>query len=66
VRTALFPSPSGKGRGEGPIEPGRVHAGTTLPYAHVKSALGVIGFGSLQVGGGILTEIGFEKILGLG
>jgi hypothetical protein len=33
------PSPSGRRRGEGQIEPGRARAGMTLPYAHVKSAL---------------------------
>jgi hypothetical protein len=47
-------------------EPWRALAGPILPCAEVRTALGMIGLGSLQVGGGILTEIGFEKILGFG
>jgi hypothetical protein len=35
------PSPSGRGRGEGQVGPWRALAGLMLPYADVKTAIGM-------------------------
>jgi hypothetical protein len=39
IHRLYSPSPSRRGQGEEQIAPERARAGTTLPYAHAKSAL---------------------------